>query len=601
MIKKRKIYLLIGGGVIGLTILFFLVTYIRNTQYRNQIPDIPESANNSMVVQEQLNEAYEKAYRKPSAQNLGELGMAFHSSANYTHAAQSYQLAIKKDKKEWKWNYYLGYLHKELGESGKVIEYFNRVVELNPDAYLAWYYLGEANRNIRKMDLAEKAYSRILNTHRKEGENKTTTSNHQSLNIYGLFQLSKIYEETDRLDLAEETIRKLLIENDLYGPAYRVLGSIYRKKGDDISGNEYNIRANDLLPFSPPVDSLIDKLALMSRSELYLLKKIDEKAITSNFGSALLLVNHGMKYLPDNRYFLSKAIGVFLASNMNNEAIKLVDKHKSYFMNDYPELSLTGNHFYQKGLYSEAIKYWERAVELESGYIDILKKLALSYWRIGERAKTEEILTEAAEKNRDNPEFLADIVFAFLQFRYIDKANEYHAKLHQLPQNNPKIQKINGKAAEYRGNFKEAISYYEASFKSNPQDEETIHYLGELLLYEEMWEKYIEFLKDAIKHNPNSPELLDKVSAVLINCPDNSLRNYDEGIKYSIRAFTNTNSPFNVVLSSGKNLAFALLTKGDKQNALNIIQKTINLSQSVETPENVKQELDQLYQAIQSL
>jgi predicted PurR-regulated permease PerM len=78
--------LLIGGGVIGFTILFFLVTYIINNQYRNLIPEIPHSANISMAVQEQLNEAYQKAYRKPSAQNLGELGMAFHSSANYNHA-----------------------------------------------------------------------------------------------------------------------------------------------------------------------------------------------------------------------------------------------------------------------------------------------------------------------------------------------------------------------------------------------------------------------------------------------------------------------------------------------------------------------------------
>jgi tetratricopeptide (TPR) repeat protein len=76
--------------------------------------------------------------------------------------AQCYQLAIKRNKSDWKWSYYLGYLHKELGESDKVIEYFNRVLELNPDAYLAWYYLGEAYRNIRDNDLAEKAFSKVI-------------------------------------------------------------------------------------------------------------------------------------------------------------------------------------------------------------------------------------------------------------------------------------------------------------------------------------------------------------------------------------------------------------------------------------------------------
>jgi tetratricopeptide (TPR) repeat protein len=116
-----------------------------------------------------------------------------------------------------------------------------------------------------------------------------------------------------------------------------------------------------------------------------------------------------------------------------------------------------------------------------------------------------------------------------------------------------------------------------------------------------MWKEYIEFLKEAINYNPNNPDLLEELSAVLINCPDNSLRNYDEGIKYSIRAFTNTKSSSNVVLSSGKNLAFALATKGDKQNALNILERTMNIDQNVGVPENLKQELNQLHQAIQNL
>ena len=597
---KRKNVLLIGGGITGITIFFFLVTYIINNQYRNLIPEVPHSASISMAVQEQLNEAYKKAYRKPSAQNLGELGMAFHSSANYNQAGRCYQLAIKRDKSDWKWSYYLGYLHMELGESNKVIEYFNQVLELNPDAYLAWYYLGEAYRNIRENDLAEKAFSKIANITRSSGGNKTS-SDHQSLSIYGLFQLSRMYEQTGRLDLAEETIIKLLRQNDLYGPAYRVLGNIYHKRGDATLGDEYNIRANDLLPFSPPVDPLIDKLSLISRSELYLLKQIDEKVNASDFDFALKLVKQGMKYLPDNKHLLSKAIGVFLAKNMNHEAIELTDKHKSYFIDDFAELSTVGNHFFQHGLCTEAIKYWERALELESQYVDIFKNKALCYWRNGDIQKTEDVLTEAAEKNKNNPEKLADIVFAFLQFRNIDKANNYLRKLQQLPGNNPKIQKINGMIAEYNGDFIKAISNHKASFKNSPQDDETIHYLSELLRNNGMWKEYIEFLKEALNHNPNNPDLLEKLSAVLINCPDNSLRNYDEGIKFSIRAFTHSKSSSNVVLSSGKNLAFALATKGDKQNALNILERTMNIGQNVGAPENLKQELNQLRQAIQNL
>jgi tetratricopeptide (TPR) repeat protein len=147
----------------------------------------------------------------------------------------------------------------------------------------------------------------------------------------------------------------------------------------------------------------------------------------------------------------------------------------------------------------------------------------------------------------------------------------------------------------------EAISKYESSFKGNPKDDETMHFLGELLVYNGMWNQYIEFLKEALKHNPNDPGLLEKLSTVLVNCPDESLRNFDDGIKYSIRAFTNKDSSLSVVLSSGKNLAIALVTKGDKQNALSIIEKTINISRRTNVSEDIKQELNQLYRAIQKL
>jgi hypothetical protein len=57
-------------------------------------------------------------------------------------------------------------------------------------------------------------------------------------------------------------------------------------------------------------------------------------------------------------------------------------------------------------------------------------------------AKTEEILTEAAEKNKNNPENLADIVFAFLQFRNIDKANmNTFRDYNNFPETIPKFKK----------------------------------------------------------------------------------------------------------------------------------------------------------------
>ena len=80
---------------------------------------------------------------------------------NYEQASQCYKLAVKRNKSEWIWNYYLGFLNMEMGESEAVIENFNSVIEKNPSANLAWYYLGEEYKNLRKNELAEMSFGKI--------------------------------------------------------------------------------------------------------------------------------------------------------------------------------------------------------------------------------------------------------------------------------------------------------------------------------------------------------------------------------------------------------------------------------------------------------
>ena len=209
MNKKRKNILIAGGGIIGLTLVIFLYLNITNNHFRNRIPEMPDSSLLSLAVEEQISEASEKAHRNPSANNLGNLGMVFHSSANYSQAAQCYQLAIEKSNSDWKWNHYLGYIYMELGEPERVVENFNKVIDINPNIGLAWYYLGEAYRSVRKTDLAEKAFSRIISDSNTPDVKETTRNDHFPIGVYAMFQLSKIYFETGRPELAEETIKKL--------------------------------------------------------------------------------------------------------------------------------------------------------------------------------------------------------------------------------------------------------------------------------------------------------------------------------------------------------------------------------------------------------
>ena len=601
MSKKTKNILLAVTGIFATVIVALLCMYFFNSQYKNRIPEVPDSSLLSKAVMDQIQVENKKAHQNPTSNNLGELGMVYQSSANYDQASQCYLLAIKKNKTDWKWSYYLGYLNLELGRNELVVDNFKRVTEIDQDNELAWYYLGEAYKNMRRNDLAEKAFLQIINANNVPVIKDPTRQDRFSMSVYAMFQLANTYFDSGRTEMAEKTLIAVIRKNDLFGPAFRLLGNIYKMKGDIAQGEGYTTRANDLFLFSPPVDPLIDKLALMSRSEFYLLKKIDEAYLNGYNDYAIELVNQGLKYIPDNENMISKAIKVYLGTNMKQKASGLIEQHISSFTDNYPELITVGKLFFQKDMYTESKEYWTNALKLRSDESEIYKFLAMCFLNLGDYQKAQELLIDAAEKYRENDDNLADILFLLLQFGNIEQTNHFLNQLNQISLQRPKVQKLNGKLAEKKGNIKAAISFYEKSFEGDPKDEETIHFLGALLFKQDIWDEYIKFYKEVVKYNPNNPEYLEKLSTVLISCPDSSLRNLDEGIRYSIRAFTHKGSPPHIMISSGKYLAIALVQKGDKQNAIKILEKTINISQTTDNPEEIKQELEQLYDTIQKL
>jgi len=179
MKEIRKSVFYIAGAIIGLLIIFFVAKYIFINPLSREIPIITDTTVLSIQVQEQISDAYKKAHRKPTPENLGMLGMVYHSSAYYALAAKCYQLATDRSKTDWIWNYYNGYLQLEMGNPDSAIVNFLRVTENNPEIHLAWYYLGNAAKNLKNYDLAEKAFNKVATvTSRTSKANATTRGEH---------------------------------------------------------------------------------------------------------------------------------------------------------------------------------------------------------------------------------------------------------------------------------------------------------------------------------------------------------------------------------------------------------------------------------------
>lgn len=214
MNKKTKIILSIIG-IIGCLALIVVIKFNIDGQYRNQLPVIPDLQAIPKSLQEQISAAGRRAYLNPTANNLGRLGMVYHSSANYEKATLCYQLAVKKNSEKWIWSYYLGYLKMELGDSKASIENFKHVTDKNPKIYLAFFYMAEAYQNLGLTVNAENIFNKIAALNDNDFINKDTIrENDFPLQTYALFNLARIYMNSNRRDSAEMTLREI-IENHM--------------------------------------------------------------------------------------------------------------------------------------------------------------------------------------------------------------------------------------------------------------------------------------------------------------------------------------------------------------------------------------------------
>lgn len=578
MKKKTKLIISVSAFVIFLTISLFALKFIIDSSYRNQLPEYPDFQNIPKLLQKQISVANRKTYRNPSANNLGRLGMVYNSSYYYEKAAQCYQLAVKKNSGKWIWSYYLGYLNLVQGESNASIENFRHVIEKNPKNFLALFYTAEAYQNLGLSVNAKNMFKKIAALDDRDFvEKDTIRDNDFPLQTYVLFRLARIYMNSNRLDSAEITLKEIIENQMTFGPAYRLLGDVYTREGNLLLGNKYTIRANDLVEYTPPADMLVDKLALMSRSDTYLLKQIDDAVRSLNFNWALKLFDHALKYIPDNKFLLSKALYGYFNLGFDKKAIPYLDQHLKYFSDDFVELLLFATILHNKGFNSQAMNYFNQAKKLQP------ENSRLVLWLSDREMISEAIilLNEQLKRDPENVTILTDAVRMFSHLGDKEKAMTYFTNLKRILPSGPEVKKLTGEIDENEGNLKEAISIYEETLGSDPKNLFIIKHLVTIYMRDKMWDKLIHHYRLALDSYPNEPFLLEGLGRILISCPDTNLRNINEGREYSERAYINFTSPFATKISAGKNLAIAYAILGDKQNASKYINITINLARKV--------------------
>ena len=580
--KMRKTILYIAGVLGALLVVVSLLRFGTHRSIRSEIPRITEALAPTPALDEQIGEATRKARRSPTADNLGKLGMIHHASANYTEAATCYRLAIKRDGTDWIWHYYLGYLGVEMGNSEETVLGFTRVLDLKPGVHHAWYYLGEGYRNLGQPEEAESALLRISGLmERSSAETGAKHVDQYPLGVYARFRLARIYQQSGRDSLALQNLHSILPIAPTFGPAYRMLGNTYSLMGDSISAERYGVRANDHRIFVPPVDTLLDRITLLSRSELFLLKKIDEAVDAIHPDWALRLIDQGLTYLPDNRDLLNKAMQVWLWLGMSDQIRASASLHLEQNNDNYLSLYNIGLLYLENRFYPEAAASLERAAELKPGDIECMKYLASAYWFNDRQEEAMALLDQVINTHPDDFDVLADVSsFMFFTLNERRKTIQYLPLLDHLYANNPEVQKMSAWMAAANRDYQSAIGLYISAFAQDPEDMETIRNLGQLLMGLKLWEEAVHFYEEALSYNPNDPYILERLGTLRVTCPDERYRDVEHGMVLAERAFLHYKAqPMNTI-AAGRALALAYQAMGETQKALMVLALTLEKAEA---------------------
>ena len=597
MIISKRTIIYFSGIVSILAIILLSAKIISGNAYRKQIPSLPELQSLSPSLKEQILDNYKKASHNPSSDNLGMMGMVFHSNSYYDKAAVCYSLAAKKDKDKWIWNYYLGCLNREMGDTKAELKNFRQVIKINRTIYLASYYEGECYQKLGLVDSAEIVFKNIIGTMDKNTIVKTSNRyDYFPLVTYSMYNLAKTYLNSKHDDMAEKTLLEIIDNNRAFGPAYRLLGNIYSTRGNESLSSHFLIRAKDLTVNPSPVDTLVDRLSLMSRSDSYLLKEIEdaEKNVFPEY--ALELVIHSLKYIPDNIYLISKAIELFLVSDMGSRALPYLDRHINYFQKDFDELKNVGDLLYQKGYYSQAMKYYSQTLNIRPEDNKVKSCIVFCLAAGGNKQQALDLINGNLDKNKNNPVVLADAVSLLLSLGEKEKAVACLKILLKISPSNITGLQVSGMLYEQDGKWKEALDTYTRAINSDPGNLTTLRLLGNLLVKQKIWDKAIIVFRKALEYNPNEPFILERLGTLLVTCSDPKLRNVSEGRDFCERAFIHTRSHSVTLISSGRSLAIAYTELNDKRNASHIIKMTIELAKKENIPPAYLDDLNNLLQ-----
>jgi len=577
---NKKTILLSISSIAAIAIIYFSVSYFQKEGIRSELPTLPDLSSYPEPLSTQLKSAHNNARKTPNASSLGNLGKVYYASNYYEEAIRCFTLAADLDSTQWQWNYYLGSVLTELGESDKALKNMQKVTAAAPNVHLAWYRQAEICQQLGMNEEAYKILEKIENLDLSKTQVKTARrSTYFPLQILAKLLEARALLNDKQTKKAEDELLLLTKKYKTFGPAFKLLSILYAQQGDTELANKYADRSGDLVTYVSPVDTLMDQLALLSRSEDYLLKQVDNAIRGSDPRWTSELLKNALENLPGNKFILSKTIKQYMRMGVGKYALPYLDEHFSYFKDTYQELLETGTEIANAGFAKDAARYLLRAKDLPGQSPEKTATLAgLIYEKAHLKKEGLDLMQSVSTEAPTDELVLKDAIFLYLEAGETIKAQQLMSTLRKLSPANTNLLIFEGILAAQNGKKEQTAVYYQKAFDKDPANRFLINQLGRIYLESKQWTKLINLYRKALQATPNDSEFQMQLGMLLVTCPDNTLHKIDEGTEYSERAFYNSIFTPEIKISAGRTLAWANYQLGDKNLAKYYIDETIRLA-----------------------
>jgi tetratricopeptide (TPR) repeat protein len=550
------------------------------------IPALPDLTGQTNVVVEYLQKMNEEALASPSSDHaVGSLAMAYQSNFFYHEAKTCYKRASELNARDWRWIYYSALIDEELGDTKATIEKLNRTLEINPEVSQAWFRLGNSYLKTNSYPAAERAFHQVLalKEYFPEAQSRIDLPNVGAfpLKAYASFNLARAAVQQDKLNEAKTTLEQLVGQNPKFGPAYRLLGDVYRKLGDETRSNEFSIKAGDFESFLPPADPMYDEMILTSRNTAFLIKQFDIAAKSENYKWTLSLMDHLLAIGPNDEEVLTKRIKLALDMQAFSRVDSLLPTFYKLCGSDDKKLIDMARYFVYRGQYEPAVVLLRRAIAIDPKaldahllFIDILTEF--KQYEMGINYCTELISMEPK-----NAEIRNKLTRMYIEQGDIEDARQQMKIAQQLSPSDEVRSIMLGRLAKKEGITRSALEEYQKALQVNPQNVNIQLELGNYLVDLRKWGEALAHFQKSLTTSPNDIDLLERYAWILAVCPAQNLRNGEKALELANRLALRRKHTKAQEMRCGLTLAAAYSCAGQFDRAIEVASSYLSWAKTM--------------------